>query len=136
MKINENVNMTNDSRNADIIYNYENALKYIESKTQPTNGYCRLVTNAAKDDKLYNSFYCCISLGYEISFNMNIFHDNTGTIDILDDDFCQPYDFQYMISNNKNPNKVALEIQEKVYEIMENLKALGIINNWNKGDYI
>lgn len=136
MKINDNVNMTNDSRNADIVYNYENALKYIESGAKPTNGYCRLITNVEKDDKHYNSFYCCISLGYRILFNINVFPDNTGKIDILDDDFCQPYDFQYMISTTKNPNKVSLEIQEKVYEIMENLKVLGIISNWNKGDYM
>lgn len=136
MQINMNVNMTDDNCNADIIYNYENAKKYFESKATIENGYCRLVNNVSKTDKLYNAFYCCISLWNHISFDMTIYPDNSGHIDVLDNDFCQPYDFQSMIISYKNPNKVALTVQEKTYEIMENLKVLGIIDNWNKGDFI
>lgn len=54
--------------------------------------FCRLI-KFPKEKRYY---------GYEISFNVNIPKDNSDIrIVILDEDFCQPYDYQYML--NKNP---------------------------------
>ena len=72
-----------------------------------------------------------------ISLNISISNDCEGLIDVVDDDFLQPYDFQNMIINmgNNAPN-VAKITQKKVYEIMEGLVYGGIISGWNVGDYI
>jgi len=72
-----------------------------------------------------------------ISLNIIITDDEEGRIDVIDDDFLQPYDFQSMIINmgDKAPNMAKIT-QKKVYEIMEGLVYGGIISGWNVGDYI
>ena len=56
-------------------------------------------------------------------------------IKVIDDDFGQPYDYQYYIASGKY-TKVA----EKVYKLMEiemeYLKNCGVITGHEKGDYI
>ena len=72
-----------------------------------------------------------------ISMNITISDEGEGLIDILDDDFLQPYDFQSMIINDgDNAPSIAKTTQKKVYEIMEGLVYGGIISGWNVGDYI
>ena len=72
-----------------------------------------------------------------ISMNITISDECEGLIDILDDDFLQPYDFQGMIldKGDKAPN-LAKKVQNDVYMIMCNLSANGIISGWSIGDYI
>ena len=79
------------------------------------------------------------SLPYDVSFNLQIAENlSDWQIDILDEEYCQPYDYQNMIMNSKTsdiPN-IALEIKEEVDKIMEDLVDKGIIHNWKVGDYI
>ena len=86
----------------------------------------------------YGEWIMCIGLTDTISFNLKISDDEEiGIINILDDDFLQPYDFQGMIldKGDKAPS-LAKKVQNKVYMIMCYLSANGIISGWNIGDYI
>ena len=73
---------------------------------------------------------------YDISFNVTIPKDGSDIkIEILDENFLQPYDFQYYLS--KNPvNKFALDVKKFVYEQMEYLMKHSVLSNWKPGDYI
>lgn len=56
-------------------------------------------------------------------------------IDIIDDDFMQPYDYQYIL--NRTPNhKVALRIKEFVEKYMKYLEESGVIVGHVEGEYI
>ena len=85
----------------------------------------------------YERWVFNIGLTDTISINISISDEGEGLIDILDDDFLQPYDFQNVIINmaDKAPS-VAKTVQKKVYEIMNNFIYAGIISGWNVGDYI
>lgn len=74
---------------------------------------------------------------YEISFNVSIKKNNPDDlrIDILDEDFLQPYDYQYMLSNGST-NKVALAVKEQVDKLMMYLIDNGVLSNWQVGDYV
>lgn len=85
----------------------------------------------------YERWLFNVGLTDTISMNIAISDDGEGLIDILDDDFLQPYDFQSMIINDgNNAPSIAKTTQKKVYEIMEGLIYSGIISGWNVGDYI
>ena len=85
----------------------------------------------------YERWLFNVGLTDTISMNIAISDDGEGLIDILDDDFLQPYDFQSMIVNNDDEApSVAKTVQKKVYKIMEGLSFGGIISGWNAGDYI
>ena len=72
----------------------------------------------------------------DISFNITIPKDGSDIrIDVLDENFCQPYDYQFML--HKNPTfKFALNVKEQVEEWMEYLQNNGVLSGHNKGDYI
>lgn len=74
--------------------------------------------------------------GIDITFNIDIYKDTEEVrIYVLDEDFCQPYDYQYMLS--KSPKfKLALIVKEKVEEIMERLQECGVISGHVYGEYI
>lgn len=83
-------------------------------------------------------WYFCESMGENISINITISDDNEkGKIDVLDDLFFQPYDFQEFIMRLKNnAPKKALYVQKELYQIMDSFKTFGIIEGWEWGDYI
>ena len=60
---------------------------------------------------------------------------NLTFIDILDDEFCQPYDYQSMLAKGTN-NKYAIGAFEWVETQMEYLQDAGVLSGHNKGDYI
>lgn len=75
-------------------------------------------------------------IGHEISFTVTIPKDGSDIeILTLDEDFCQPYDYQYML--DKNPTfEFALKIKEKVEKQMEYLQNAGVLSGHVKGEYI
>ena len=89
--------------------------------------FCRMI-KFPKDKKEYREF--------EISFNVSIPKDNSDIrIDILDEDFCQPYDYQYMLA--KNPEfEPCLIVKEQVEEWMTYLQNSGVISGHVYGEYI
>lgn len=89
-------------------------------------------------------YYCrdLRPLAHGISFNLAVAKDNPEDwrIDVLDEDFGQPYDYQAMIQREyegeKFPGGFHWKIQEQVEYEMEHLTRLGVISGWKKGDYI
>ena len=72
-----------------------------------------------------------------ISFNLTI-NKKTLTItniDVLDEDFLQPYDYQVFLMKNPK-NKLARKIFNKVDEIFTKLQQDGIVNGYVRGMYI
>lgn len=81
-------------------------------------------------------YYCMMPKPYDISFNVTIPKDGSDIkIDVLDESFLQPYDFQYYLSKNPE-NKFALDVQKFVYEQMKYLMKHSILSNWKPGNYI
>jgi hypothetical protein len=74
--------------------------------------------------------------GFDISFSASIPKDGSDIrIDVLDEDFCQPYDYQHML--NKDPKfEPALITFEQVEEYMEYLQSKGVLSGHVKGEYI
>ena len=74
--------------------------------------------------------------GFDISFNVSIPKDNSDIqIDVLDEAFCQPYDYQYML--DKNPNfEPALVVKEQVEDWMKYLQDSNVISGHVYGEYI
>lgn len=89
-------------------------------------------------------YYCrdLKPLASGISFNLAVAKDNPDDwkIDILDEDFCQPYDYQAMIQREYDgeefQGKFHWIVNAQVEYEMEHLTRLGIISGWEKGDYI
>lgn len=73
---------------------------------------------------------------FDISFSVSIPKDGSDIrIDVLDEDFCQPYDYQSML--HKNPTfKPALIVYEQVEEWMDYLQSKGVLSGHVKGEYI
>lgn len=87
-------------------------------------------------DNMFDEWYYCHILDDSISFNVHIKKDSSDwRIDVLDEDFLQPYDYQYYIMLAR-PIAYALKIKKLVDAQMLRLIAHNIISNWEIGDYI
>lgn len=88
-------------------------------------------------DHSKDRWYFCKCLGdLDISFNVTIPKDGSD-IDIitLDENFLQPYDYQYILSQLPT-HKVALITQEFAEKWMKYLQDNGVLSGWEVGDYI
>lgn len=73
----------------------------------------------------------------DISFNIEIdIETNNISIEILDEDFLQPYDYQIMLKNPNYVPKIAKIVHHKVQKIMKELVDSGIIEGYVENDYI
>jgi hypothetical protein len=74
---------------------------------------------------------------YEISFDISInkLDADNYRIDVLDEDFCQPYDYQHMLENNPTA-EIPLKISEDVEREMARLADAGIVSGHVYGEYI
>lgn len=72
----------------------------------------------------------------EICFSVRIPKDNSDlNIMVVDDDWCQPYDYQYLLS--KNPDNECANIVKKEVEIlMKYLQDNGVLRGHVYGEYI
>ena len=121
IKINKDVPLDERGQNSNIKFHI------LDKETMNSYGF----------DYTYERWVFNVGLTDTISMNITISDEGEGLIDILDDDFLQPYDFQSMIINDGDKvSSVAKTVQKKVYEIMEGLSFGGIISGWNVGDYI
>lgn len=83
-----------------------------------------------------DTWYRVKMLNKLISFNISINKETKeGKIDILYDDFCQPYDYQYILKNNPE-HEYALKIHNEVQNIMKELCINGIVLGYKQNDYI
>lgn len=85
-------------------------------------------------------WYFCRVLCLNITFNISINKKDPEDfqIDVLDDDYCQPYDYQFMLGSETQGkhNSVAIKVYEKVEKWMEYFKEKGIISGHERGEYI
>jgi hypothetical protein len=74
---------------------------------------------------------------FEISFGVSITKDNPDDlrIDVLDNDFCQPFDYQYMLKRNDR-HEISLIVREQVEEWMKYLQKEGVLKGHIYGEYI
>lgn len=74
---------------------------------------------------------------FVVTFNLSIKKDNPKKfdIDILDDNWCQPYDYQKYLKTTPY-FKTGLKVHNKVQEIMKKLLDNGVIEGYTLGDYI
>lgn len=73
---------------------------------------------------------------FEISFSVTIYRDGSDIrIDVLDEDFCQPYDYQHMLEENPKFS-VALKVKEEVEKWMKYLEDNGVLTGHIYGEYI
>ena len=74
--------------------------------------------------------------GFEISFSVSIPKDGSDIyIDVLDEDFCQPYDYQKMLENNPEFEPCVI-VKEQVEEWMSYLQDKGVLSGHVDGEYI
>ena len=137
LMINYNVPLTDAHDNANIKFDYNKAINILDSYDHGRFMldnliiHARLVDNVNPTSNGYNRFYFVCEVNKDTSFNLSILTNNTGKIDVLDDDFCMPYEYQY-----KNNNEFANIVLNNVYKIMRYLTEKEIISGWNEGDYI
>ena len=96
-------------------------------------------------DYAKNTWYFCRGIklpntkrykGFDISFSVSIPKDGTDiSIDVLDEDFCQPYDYQKMLENNPEFEPCVI-VKGQVEEWMSYLQDKGILSGHVYGEYI
>lgn len=72
----------------------------------------------------------------DISFSVTIPKDGSDIqIDVLDEWFCQPYDYQYILEKDPG-HKIANIVKEQVEYWMEKLQEEGVLEGHVRGEYI
>ena len=121
LKINFDVPLTKRKQNAMIQANI------LDDKKMREIGF----TDYSKD-----SWYYCRGLGSNISFNVSINKKTSKIkIDVLDEYFLQPFDYQAQIQDGRNDDFIN-NINKQVQEQMKYLMDAGVITGYRMGDYI
>lgn len=121
VKINFDVPLTKRKQNAMIQANI------LDDKKMREIGF----TDYSKD-----SWYYCRGLGSNISFNVSINKKTSKIkIDVLDECFLQPFDYQAQIQDGRNDDFIN-NINKQVQEQMKYLMDAGVITGYRMGDYI
>lgn len=71
----------------------------------------------------------------EFSLTMDKGDPSTRRLDVLDENFCQPYDYQATLERNAG-NETARKVMEEVEGIMAYLAGKGILSGHERGDYV
>ena len=86
-------------------------------------------------DVPYWSYYTNLIPKYDIGFYLELYDDGSIRIDVLDDDFCQPYDYQKLLDSDPYymfPRKVFWEVDK----VMHRLQDDGFISEYHTGMYV
>lgn len=88
-------------------------------------------------DNHASKLYLCRMVTPSISFNMLLNAETFAieSIEVLDEQFIQPYNYQQMILEGDAP-EMAVEVYRKVNQILDNLQTFGVITGFEKGMYI
>lgn len=122
-KINYDVLINKSGQNANI-----RVSPNLEGKTLLDFGFAR--TSVSK-------YYMMSKLTSDISFNIEIdIETNNISIEVLDEDFLQPYDYQIILKNLNSIPKIAKIVHHKVQKIMKELMDSRIIEGYVENDYI
>ena len=123
------MNLTTWGNNADIKVHILDDGKMIDA------GFISVHSNLCSDPYWYMCKKVYGSDFSDITFNMTIYTETDWKIDILDEAFCQPYDYQWLL-NRQNVPHAAYKVKNNVDAIMQQLIDFGIISGWEVGDYI
>jgi len=87
-------------------------------------------------DRNESHWYYCANLDKHISFNVSIPKNGSDIdISILDEEYCQPYDYQSMLE--RDPGfRPAILIRDEVEKHMDELQAAGVLSGHIRGEYI
>lgn len=90
-------------------------------------------------DHQKNKWYFCrvLKCSKDITFNVTISKDGSDdlAIDILDEQFLQPYDYQCALQiNQKHP--FALKVKDEIEGFMNYLNGCGVLSGHEYGAYI
>lgn len=81
-------------------------------------------------------WYFFKNVAEETTINVTIYKDGRrGRIDVLDEQFCQPYDYQHILEENPH-HPFATKVRDNVEAIMADLAERGIITGHVRGEYI
>lgn len=88
-------------------------------------------------DHAETTWYYVTQVRKSITLNISISKDGARLkIDVLDEWFGQPYDYQHMLASSDNPPEAAKEVHEKVEKIMSEMVDAGVLAGWSPGQYI
>lgn len=79
-----------------------------------------------------------INISLHISLPLNYNYDELD-IKVIDEDYLQPYDYQYLIEMAERENKtndVAIAVRDEVEDIIARLQRAKVLSGHNRGDYI
>lgn len=80
-------------------------------------------------------WYLSRKLADDVTLNVTISKDkSSGSVEVLDEEFCQWYDFEYILNNDPN-HRFANEVKQNFTNNMIWLTQEGIVENWNEGDW-
>lgn len=96
----------------------------------------KLMRELGFTDYDHKNWYFCKDIADDITFNVSI-KKKTGNIriEILDENFLQPYQYQELLKNCPNA-EFALKVHEAVQGQMKYLMDKGVITGYRLGDYI
>lgn len=87
-------------------------------------------------DHSKNNWYHCFRVGEGITLNVTIPKDGSRLrIDVLDEDFGQPYDYQRILERNPNL-EFAQKIKAQVEFQLELFSKAGVITGFTRGMYL
>lgn len=83
------------------------------------------------------SLYYSSMIEEDVSFNLSVDKETLEitSIDVLDEDFGQPYDYQMILMDGID-NSYAKRVFDKVNDIFNQMKVAGIITGFKRGMYI
>lgn len=104
-----------------------------------------LGSNLLPDDDMFGigftdhregTWYLCVRVGSDITLNISIPKDGSRfRLDVLDEDFGQPYDYQRILKSNPKL-EYALSVKARVENQLEQLTKSGVITGFKRGMYI
>lgn len=87
-------------------------------------------------DRNPGTWYLCRRVAKETSFNVSIEKETERLrIDVLDEQFLQPYDYQGILARNPR-HKFAGKVRDRVEDEMKKLAESGIVTGHVRGEYI
>lgn len=83
-------------------------------------------------------WYLCRSVSPDSDTTLNVRIAKDGhdwQIDVLDENFCQPYDYQYLLSVNPTSD-YANNVADECEKWFRKLSEWGLLSGWHEGMYV
>lgn len=89
-------------------------------------------------DRVNGSWYMCRAVGPDITLNVTVRESGDWRIDVLDENFCQPYDYQHILAHTSNPcaRECAEGVATRTEAELSRLSKAGLLLGWYPGIYV